>query len=173
MDKEERIGPLVEVLGEMLWARFPLGERAIRVLVGAVLGLLQNIPHHASAGWEGVELVGFAALEEEEDHLHLAVVDGRVGLRGSLGLNPCFRGVSAQEALELVLVEGVSRFDKPGRGGSLRGIREVTLRQGASSTCARGRARSSRRTWSGNWGRSRSSPGEHSSDLRKERGEAR
>ncbi|MEM2045986.1 MAG: hypothetical protein QXO20_07425, partial [Candidatus Bathyarchaeia archaeon] len=57
------------------------------VLVDAVLELLQNIPHHASAGREGVEPVGFAALEEEEDHLHLAVVDGG-GLRGSLALNP-------------------------------------------------------------------------------------
>ncbi|MEM2001697.1 MAG: hypothetical protein QXT77_03485 [Candidatus Methanomethylicaceae archaeon] len=49
-DKEERIGPLVEVLGEMLWARFPLGERTIRVLVGAVLELLQNIP---TTPWRG------------------------------------------------------------------------------------------------------------------------
>ncbi|MEM2002231.1 MAG: hypothetical protein QXT77_06285, partial [Candidatus Methanomethylicaceae archaeon] len=44
------------------------------------------------------------------------VVDGGVGLRGSLALNPRFREVSAQEALELVLVEGVSRFDEPGVG---------------------------------------------------------
>ncbi|MEM3658196.1 MAG: hypothetical protein QXQ66_07260 [Candidatus Hadarchaeum sp.] len=95
-----------------------------------MLELLQNIPHHASAGREGVEPVGFAALEEKEDHLHLAVVDGAVGLRGNLALNPRFRRVRAQEALELVLVEGVSRFDEPGRGGSLRRIREVTLRQG-------------------------------------------
>ncbi|MEM4500730.1 MAG: hypothetical protein QW512_01185 [Thermofilaceae archaeon] len=76
VDREERIGPLVEVLGETLWARFPLG------VVGAVLEVLQNIPHHASAGREGVEPVGFAALEEKEDHLHLAVVDSGVGLRG-------------------------------------------------------------------------------------------
>jgi len=93
-----------------------------------VLELLQNIPHHAGAGREDLMPVGFAALEEASDHLHLAVVDGGVGLRGSLSLNPRYRGVSTAEALELILVEGVSRFDEPGRGGSLKRIREVALR---------------------------------------------
>lgn len=130
VDGEERIGPLVDALGDMLWARFPLGERTIRVLVSAVLELLQNIPHHAAAGQKGVVPVGFAALEEEEDHLHLAVVDSGVGLQGSLAQNPRFWGVSAVEALELVFVEGASRFEDPGRGGALRRIREVTMRHG-------------------------------------------
>lgn len=126
--EEAGIGSLVEVLAQMLEERFPFGEKPNRILVGAVLELLQNIPHHAGAGREDFLPVGFAALEEEEDHLHLAVVDGGVGLQGSLSLNPRFRGVDAAAALELVLVEGVSRFAEPGRGGSLRRIREVVLR---------------------------------------------
>lgn len=125
---EAGIGSLVDAFGEMLEARFPFGERPNRILVGAVFELLQNIPHHAGAGRRDFLPVGFAALEEAEDHLHLAVVDGGVGLQGSLTLNPRFRGVGATEALELVLVDGVSRFDDPGRGGSLRRIREVVLR---------------------------------------------
>lgn len=128
VDREEGIGVLVDTFAEMLSARFPLGEKTNRILVGAVVELLQNIPHHAGAGREGFSPVGFAALQEEEDHLHLAVVDAGVGLRGSLSLNPKFREVSSADALELVLVEGVSRFDEPGRGGSLKRIREVVLR---------------------------------------------
>lgn len=126
--EEEGIGALVEVFAQMLEQRFPFGERPNRILVGAVVELLQNIPHHATGGREELLPVGFAALEEAEDHLHLAVVDAGVGLRGSLSLNPRFRGVSTAEALELVLVEGASRFHDPGRGGSLKRIREVVLR---------------------------------------------
>ncbi len=126
--EEEGIGALVEEFAQMLEERFPFGERPNRILVGAVVELLQNIPHHAAAGREDLLPVGFAALEEAEDHLHLAVVDGGVGLRGSLSLNPRFRGVNTAAALELILVEGASRFDDPGRGGSLKRIREVVLR---------------------------------------------
>jgi len=128
VEREEGIGSLVDAFAETLERRFPFGERTNRILVGAVLELLQNIPHHAGAGREDLMPVGFAALEEASDHLHLAVVDGGVGLRGSLSLNPRYRGVSTAEALELVLVEGASRFDEPGRGGSLKRIREVALR---------------------------------------------
>jgi anti-sigma regulatory factor (Ser/Thr protein kinase) len=116
VEREEGIGSLVEAFAGMLESRFPFGERTNRILVGAVLELLQNIPHHAAAGREDLAPVGFAALEEAEDHLHLAVVDGGVGLRGSLSLNPRYRGVSTAEALELILVEGASRFEEPGRG---------------------------------------------------------
>lgn len=128
VEREEGIGSLVDAFSEMLESRFPFGEKTNRILVGAVLELLQNIPQHAGAGQEGLAPVGFAALEEASDHLHLAVVDGGVGLRGSLSLNPRYRGVSTAEALELILVEGASRFDEPGRGGSLKRIREVALR---------------------------------------------
>ncbi len=127
VESEEGIGGLVDSFAEMLERRFPFGEKTNRLLVGAVLELLQNIPHHAAAGREDLSPVGFAALEEAEDHLHLAVVDGGVGLRGSLSLNPRYRGVSTAEALELTLVEGASRFDDPGRGGSLKRIREASL----------------------------------------------
>lgn len=126
MESEDEIGGLVDSFAEMLESRFPFGEKTNRLLVGAVLELLQNIPHHAAAGREDLSPVGFAALEEAEDHLHLAVVDGGVGLRGSLSLNPRYRGVSTAEALELILVEGASRFDDPGRGGSLKRIREAS-----------------------------------------------
>ncbi|MEM3658123.1 MAG: hypothetical protein QXQ66_06890 [Candidatus Hadarchaeum sp.] len=74
--------------------------------------------------------MGFAALEEKEDHLHLAVVDGAVGLRGSLALKPPLSGGERPEGPGARARGGVSRFDEPGRGGSLRRIREVTLRQG-------------------------------------------
>lgn len=125
VDDEEGINALVNSIGDRLDARFPFGESANRILLKGVFELLQNILHHAGVGLEGRPLIGFAVLEEAEDHLHLAVVDQGVGLAGSLRSNPRYREVNTAEALELVLVEGASRFDDPGRGGTLRAIRET------------------------------------------------
>jgi len=133
---EEGIGALVDSLAQRLSARFPFGEWANRIIVKGVFELLQNIPQHAGVGLHGRPLFGFAVLEEAEDHLHLAVVDQGVGLAGSLGLNPRYRGVTTAEALEMVLVEGASRFDDPGRGGALRAIRE-TVRANAGEMYVR------------------------------------
>lgn len=125
VEDEEGINSLVDSIGDRLEARFPFGKSANRIIVKGVFELLQNILHHAGVGLEGRPLFGFAVLEEAEDHLHLAVVDQGVGLAGSLRSNPRYHGVTTAEALELVLVEGASRFDDPGRGGTLRTIRET------------------------------------------------
>ena len=125
VEDEEGINALVDSIGDRLESRFPFGQSANRVIVKGVFELLQNILHHAGVGLEGRPLFGFAVLEEAEDHLHLAVVDQGVGLAGSLRSNPRYQGVTTAEALELVLVEGASRFDDPGRGGTLRAIRET------------------------------------------------
>jgi len=128
VEEEEGVGRLVEGLTARLLERFPLGESGSRLLAGALLELLQNIPQHA--GLEGGNVVpcGLGALEEFDDHLHLVVADKGVGLRGSLSTNPRFRGLDDSQALEAALVEGMSRFDRPGRGGALRRIRELLLR---------------------------------------------
>ncbi len=125
--EEGDVRPIVDGIGERLEARFPFGEKANRLLVGAVIELLQNIPHHAAPpGTEG-DPFGLACLEEDRDHLHLAIVDKGIGLASSLGLNPRFRGITAGQALEATLVGGASRFDLPGRGGALRRIREAVV----------------------------------------------
>jgi hypothetical protein len=126
--EEEGVGRLVDGLSERLLDRFPLGESGTRLLAQAMLELLQNIPQHASPEKADVSPFGVGALQESEDHLHLVVADKGVGLRGSLGTNPRFRELDDSQALEAALVQGTSRFDRPGRGGALRRIRELMLR---------------------------------------------
>jgi hypothetical protein len=126
--EEEGVGRLVGGLMERLLERFPLGESGTRLLAGALLELFQNIPQHASLQKDKVVPFGLGALQEFDDHLHLVVADKGVGLRRSLSTNPRFRGLDDSQALEAVLVEGASRFDRPGRGGALRRIRELLLR---------------------------------------------
>ncbi|MEM1867442.1 MAG: hypothetical protein QXY83_01190, partial [Thermosphaera sp.] len=88
--------------------------------------LLQNIPHHASAGREGVEPVGFGALEEEEDHLHLAVVDSGVGLaRGNLVINPRFQGWRLKKRWKPQTYGGGVLIHQAGEGNRLRGAEDV------------------------------------------------
>ncbi|QAA76775.1 MAG: hypothetical protein BIP78_1009 [Candidatus Bipolaricaulis sibiricus] len=123
---EGSVRPIADAVGERLERRFPFGEKANRLLVGAVIELLQNIPHHASPTRD-VDPFGLAALEEDHDHLHLAIGDKGIGLAGSLGLNPRYAGLDAAQALEAALVDGASRFDDPGRGGALRRIREAVV----------------------------------------------
>ncbi len=124
---EAEIRAVVDAVGERLAARFPFGEKGNRLLIGALIELLQNIVHHADPDGAGPDPFGLAALEEEREGLHLAIADKGVGLAASLGLNPRYRGLSAPQALEAVLVDGASRFEDPGRGGALRGIREAVV----------------------------------------------
>lgn len=123
---ERDVRPIADGVGERLAGRFPCGERVNRLLLGALIELLQNIPHHASPGGE-VDPFGLVSLEEDRDHLHLVIADKGVGLARSLGLNPRYRGLDTAQALEAILVDGVSRFDDPGRGGALRRVREAVV----------------------------------------------
>ena len=125
--EEGDVRPIVDGIGDRLETRFPFGEKANRILVGAVIELLQNIPHHAAPPGTEDDPFGLASLEETRDHLHLAIADKGIGLAASLGLNPRFRGITTAQALEATLVDGASRFDLPGRGGSLRRIREAVV----------------------------------------------
>ncbi|MDD5453436.1 MAG: hypothetical protein PHZ21_04065 [Candidatus Bipolaricaulis sp.] len=124
--EEADVRPIVDAIGKRLDQRFPFGEQANRLLVGAVVELLQNIPHHAAPGGDN-DPFGLTSLEEDRNHLHLAIADKGIGLAASLGLNPRFRGLDTAQALEAVLVDGASRFDEPGRGGALRRIREAVV----------------------------------------------
>ncbi len=127
--EEKEIKGLVDEMCDRLLARFPLAENAVRILATALFELFENIHYHANPHGD-VEPFGIGGLEELSDHIHVAVLDKGVGLRGSLATNPKYRGLEDAEALEAVLVEGVSRFDRPGRGGTLKRIREVVLRNG-------------------------------------------
>jgi len=123
---EGSVRPIVDEVGDRLEKQFPFGEKANQILVGALIELLQNIPHHAAPAAE-VDPFGLAFLEEDRGHLHLAIADKGIGLAASLALNPRYRGRDTAEAMEAVLVDGASRFDDPGRGGALRRIREAVV----------------------------------------------
>jgi len=122
---EGEVQGLVDRACDVLYERFPLGERSIKVLAMSMLELLQNISHHANPLGEDLDPYGLAAVEEYEDHIHLVVMDKGVGLHRSLGLNPRYRDLEEREALEAVLIQGASRFSDPGRGGALARIRQV------------------------------------------------
>ena len=128
VEEEGGVRATVDRVCDALEERFPLGETSIRVLAEAMLELAQNIPQHANPLGEDLDPWGLLAVREYQDHIHLVVMDKGVGLTKSLGLNPHYRGVSDGEALEAVLIQGASRFTDPGRGGALRRIREVVLR---------------------------------------------
>jgi len=126
--EEAGVRQLVDLLVERLLGRFPLGEEGARLLAHCLLELLQNIPQHAASTGSGVVPFGLGAIQEFEDHLHVVVADKGVGLQASLALNPRYHALDDTQALETVLVQGGSRFDRPGRGGALRRIRELMLR---------------------------------------------
>ena len=128
VDEEAEVQATVDRVCDALEERFPLGETSIRVLAEAMLELAQNIPQHANPLDEDIDPWGLLAVREYQDHIHLVVMDKGVGLSNSLGLNTRYRGISDGEALEAVLIQGASRFVDPGRGGALRRIREVVLR---------------------------------------------
>ena len=125
VEDEGEIQGLVDRACDVLAERFPLGQHSIELLAGAMLELLQNIPHHANPLGEEIEPYGLAAVQEFSDHIHLVVMDKGVGLHRSLALNPRYRGLDERRALEAVLLQGASRFTDPGRGGALRRIREI------------------------------------------------
>ncbi len=127
-ESEEAVTGLADELAALLRTRFPFGERSTHLLSSAMLELMQNVPQHANPNGASFDPFGLCALQELEDHVHLVVADKGIGLLGSLRRNTRHRELDHAGALEAVLVEGASRFDRPGRGGALRRIRQLVLR---------------------------------------------
>jgi len=122
IESEEGIRTVIERFGNALTKRYPLSENSQRSLISIMFELFQNIPHHSNATGERGDVHGVAAMQEYEDSIFLVVGDIGIGVRRSLGLCDPFRGLSDEEALERVIVGGVSRHGDPGRGGELRKI---------------------------------------------------
>jgi len=122
IESEEGIRAVIERFGDALAARYPLSENSQRSLISIMFELFQNIPHHSNATGQIDNVHGVAAMQEYEDSIFLVVGDIGIGIRRSLGLCEPFRGLSDEDALEHVIVGGVSRHGDPGRGGELRKI---------------------------------------------------
>lgn len=134
--QEDTIQGLVDEMVARLNSRFPLAGHSVRVLAMAMLELFQNIPQHANPRGARLDPCGMGALQELPDHIHLAVADKGVGFLGSFGPRG---GLDHAGALEAALVDGMSRLEHPGRGGALRRIRELVLREGGEFYVRSGR----------------------------------
>ncbi len=140
-EEEQGVRALVDDLVMRLRSRFPLAESSVRLLAMAMLELFQNIPQHANPRGAVFDPFGLGALNECCDHIQLAVADRGVGLLGSLVGSGSVRALDHVGALEAVLLDGVSRFSSPGRGGALRRIRELVVREGGQFLVRSGRGR--------------------------------
>ncbi len=137
--EEAGVQGLVDELVGRLQSRFPLAGASVRVLAAAMLELFQNIPQHANPRGARLDPFGLGALQELPDHIHLVIADKGVGLVGSLVGGGRICRLNHTEALEAVLVDGMSRLEQPGRGGALRRIRELVLREGGEFYVRSGR----------------------------------
>jgi len=125
IEDESGIGRVVDGFHHRLAERYPLTESSRRALVAVMIELFQNIPHHSNATGTVSDPHGIAAMQDYEDSIFLAVADKGIGLSASLSLRDGYQGLSDAGALDMVLHQGVSRFDDPGRGGELRRIAEL------------------------------------------------
>ena len=125
IEDEAGIGRVVDGFHRRLADRYPLTESSRRALVAVMIELFQNIPHHSNATGMANDPHGIAAMQDDEDSIFLAVADKGIGLSSSLGLREGYEGLSDAGALDVVLHQGASRFDDPGRGGELRRIAEL------------------------------------------------
>jgi hypothetical protein len=125
IEDESGIGRVVDGFHHRLSERYPLTPSSRRALVAVMIELFQNIPHHSNATGGVEDPHGLAAMQDYEDSIFLAVADKGVGLAASLGLRDGYGGLSDAGALDVILHQGLSRFDDPGRGGELRRIAEL------------------------------------------------
>ncbi|MFO8034580.1 MAG: hypothetical protein R6U88_05400 [Candidatus Bipolaricaulota bacterium] len=138
-EEEAGVHSLVDELTGRLHRRFPLARSSVRILSMAMLELFQNIPQHANPRGARLDPFGLGALQELADHIHLVVADKGVGLLGSLAQGGRGCNLDHASALEAALVDGMSRLAHPGRGGALRRIRELVLREGGEFYVRSGR----------------------------------
>jgi hypothetical protein len=122
---EHEINGIVTAFDRRLLARYPLSSTARRRLTNVLFELFQNIPHHSNATGTIDDPMGMAAMQDDGEWIHLAVVDKGIGLAGSLGLRSGYGGISAGSALNRIIFLGMSRHLDPGRGGELQRIAEL------------------------------------------------
>ncbi len=125
IDDESEVGRVVDGFHCRLSERYPLTSSSRRTLIAVMIELFQNVPHHSNATGSIRDPHGVAAMQDYEDSIFLAVADKGVGLSSSLGLREGYEGLSDAGALDVVLHQGASRFNDPGRGGELRRIADL------------------------------------------------
>ena len=122
IEDEHGITALVNGFDARLAERYPLDESPRRTLIRIMLELFQNIPQHSNATGDVADPHGVAAMQDYRDGLVLAIADSGVGMRTSLSLRGEESVGSDAEALDAVVLRGLSRFRDPGRGQELMRI---------------------------------------------------
>ena len=122
IEDEQGITALVNGFDARLAERYPLDESPRRTLIRIMLELFQNIPQHSNSTGDVADPHGVAAMQDYRDGLVLAIADKGVGMRASLSLRGEESVGSDAEALDAVVLRGLSRFRDPGRGQELMRI---------------------------------------------------
>lgn len=118
---EGAIMELVDRFDARLAERYPLDDSPRYTLIRFMIELFQNIPQHSNATGEVEDPHGVAAMHDVPDGIVLAIADKGIGLQTSLSL----RGepvASDADAIDAVVLRGMSRFVDPGRGEELMRI---------------------------------------------------
>jgi len=119
---ERAIMELVDGFDARLAERYRLDPSPRNTLIRFMIELFQNIPQHSNATGEVADPHGIAAMQDYHDGIVLAIADKGVGMRASLSLRDPGLVASDADALDAVILRGVSRFDDPGRGEELMRI---------------------------------------------------
>ena len=122
IDDEGAVMDLVNRFDARLAERYPLDDSPRRTLIRIMIELFQNIPQHANATGEISEPHGIAAMHDEEDGIILAIGDKGIGLKASLSLRGDEHLETDADAIDAVVLRGLSRFADPGRGEELMRI---------------------------------------------------
>jgi len=122
IEDEAGIIDLVNRFDARLAERYPLDDAPRRTLIRIMIELFQNIPQHSNATGEIVHPRGIAAMQDYRDALILAIADNGIGLRTSLSLRETDVVDSDADAIDAVVLRGLSRFADPGRGKELQRI---------------------------------------------------
>ena len=122
IEDERGVIALVNGFDARLAQRYPLDESPRRTLIRIMLELFQNIPQHANATGNVSDAHGIAAMQDYRDGIVLAIADKGIGMRASLSLRGEEKIGSDAEALDAVVLRGLSRFRDPGRGQELMRI---------------------------------------------------
>jgi len=122
IQNERAISELVDRFDGRLAARYPLDESPRRTLIRIMIELFQNIPQHSNATGEAPNPHGIAAMQDYRDGIVLAIADKGVGVRASLSVRGDEIVGSDAEAVDAVVLRGLSRFRDPGRGQELMRI---------------------------------------------------
>jgi anti-sigma regulatory factor (Ser/Thr protein kinase) len=122
IDREENVSHLVDSFEQRLARRYPIDEDPRRRFTRILFELFQNIPQHSNATGDILDPHGIAAMQDDEDAIHLAIADKGMGLRRSLGLRSGIGRLSDRDSIRSIVLDGLSRFEDPGRGQELQRI---------------------------------------------------